>query len=123
MRNNKTCKACGEKFHYCDACGIDEARLLGFCSDKCMEEEHKEFLATSRKIDPENIGLEIDSLMFTEKGLYVEWSSDIGFGQWWLGEESSGNLIIDSEHMDKFEDRAFSRAILHRILDRVTNVL
>lgn len=75
-----------------------------------------------RKNNPSDIHLQIESLRAFQNdqfsGLVVEWSSDIGFGQYTLyNPKDSSVWYADSECMDSDEDRAFIKELFKLIAD------
>ena len=76
--------------------------------------------------------LQIDSVIpfreNTYKGFIIEWSSpSIGWGEYtiWFekdedsNDEYSYNIFASTEHMDKGEDKEFSKAILNLLVDKI----
>lgn len=49
--------------------------------------------------------------------LGVDWSGSFGFGRWEMILDSEGIPHIYTEHMDKQDDKSFSKAILEKVLD------
>lgn len=52
-------------------------------------------------------------------GIRIEWSGDIGFGQYDLVLEEDGKFHADSEHMERTEDKYFSKELfrlLHELI-------
>ena len=75
-----------------------------------------------RKNNPSDIHLQIESLRAFQNdqfsGLVVEWSSDIGFGQYTLyNPKDSSVWYADPECMDSDEDRAFIKELFKLIAD------
>lgn len=52
-------------------------------------------------------------------GIGIDWSGDIGFGQWtvWWGED--GKLHADTECLDNNDSKKFTKAILERLVDLI----
>ena len=76
--------------------------------------------------------LQIDSVIpfkdNTYKGFTIEWSSpSIGWGEYqiWFekdkdsDDEFAYNVFADTEHMDKGEDKEFTKAILNLLVDKI----
>ena len=77
--------------------------------------------------------LQIDSVIpfhrnSTYRGFLIEWSSpSIGWGEYqiWFekdedsNDEYSYNIIASTEHMDKNEDKEFTKAILNLLVDKI----
>ncbi len=76
--------------------------------------------------------LQIDSVIpfrdNTYKGFTIEWSSpSIGFGEyqiWFEKDENSDddfayNVFADTEHMDKGDNKEFTKAILNLLVDKI----
>ena len=62
------------------------------------------------------------------KGFTIEWSSpSIGWGEYqiWFEKDKdsddafSYNIFADTEHMDKGEDKEFTKAILNLLVDKI----
>lgn len=77
--------------------------------------------------------LQIDSIRpfaewSTDRGFVIEWSSpSIGFGEYqiWFEKDKNSddvfeyNVFADTEHMDKDEDKEFTKAILNLLVDKI----
>lgn len=90
-----------------------------------------------RKIDVNNINLQIDNVDFwspherNRGGMRIYWSSDIGFGELTIvktkGTEGSDysnapeeiELIVDSEYMDIQADKSFTNKLLSLLVERL----
>ena len=75
----------------------------------------------SRKHDPKKIHLEITYVeLFTttsNEGAVIGWCSDIGFGEYTIRHDESGNIYGYSECMDINEDKAFLEELLTKLKD------
>lgn len=78
-----------------------------------------------RVIKPEEIHLNIDSVRaFSNNrfsGFVIEWSSDIGFGEYTVYQKKdSPEWFGDSEHMDGGDDKEFLKELLRLFVDKIT---
>ena len=78
-----------------------------------------------RKHPIEEINLQVTGVsVFSNSdydGLAIEWSADIGWGQYtFLKEHGTSEWIADSEHMDGPDDRAFGQELLRLWLAECT---
>ena len=78
----------------------------------------------SRKIDIESINLKVDGVelfeLDGEKGFVIEWSADIGFGEYaFIKKNSSGLWTADSEGMDSDDDKAFGKKLLELWMEKM----
>lgn len=54
-----------------------------------------------------------------EAGLVIEWSADIGFGEYaFIKKNSSGLWTADSEGMDSDDDKAFGKKLLELWMEK-----
>ena len=75
----------------------------------------------SRKHDLNSINLKVENVEPFDRGdvrgLFIEWSSDIGFGKYTIIQEydvstqTSKLLIADSEGMDNDDDKSFGKKL------------
>ena len=52
-------------------------------------------------------------------GIWIDWSADIGFGQYVLYWGNDGKLHADTECMDSGEDKRWTRAMLMKLVDGI----
>lgn len=79
-------------------------------------------MARKHKVD--EIHLEIDDLIpFVNEhhtGFIIEWSSDIGFGEYTIYRNiDSGEWIGDSEYMDNNEDKEFIKELMRLFVEKL----
>lgn len=72
-----------------------------------------------RKIDINNINLEVKKVEFLEDSMLIVWSSNIGFGQYVIDVEDDQNLIGYSETMDSNEDKEFITKLFSLIVEKL----
>jgi hypothetical protein len=78
-----------------------------------------------RKINPDNINLQIDEISFWGEnenykgGMGVSWSSNIGFGELNIVMDKEENLLAYTEYMDCQEDKSFTEKILQLLLQKL----
>lgn len=77
-----------------------------------------------RKYNPSEINLELAGLIpFVNKkykGFTLYWNSDIGFGEYTIYKNRSGNKwYADSEHMDSNEDKAFIKELMNKFIEEL----
>ena len=66
----------------------------------------------TRKRDVTQIHLEITDIEFSDGAMTIYWSSDIGWGQYWIGVSEEGEWEADSECMDRGDDKDFLKELL-----------
>ena len=78
----------------------------------------------AKNIDVNNIHLEIEGIEFfcnnRRDGMIINWSSDIGFGEYKVYITSEGELKADAETMDGGDDKAFGRKLMELLMDKIT---
>lgn len=52
-------------------------------------------------------------------GIGVDWTARIGWGQWTLYWGEDGKLHADTECLDNNENKLFTKAILHALVDEI----
>ena len=71
-----------------------------------------------RKTDINTIDLKIDGILFSERGIRVKWSSNIGYGSYDIIVED-GSISGHSETMDSNEDKDFLKKIFELIVNQI----
>ena len=78
-----------------------------------------------RKHDVSNINLKIDDIDVSvssngDIGIYIYWSSNIGFGEYTLFYDKEQNAwFADSEYMDSNDDKAFLTELMSKFIEKV----
>lgn len=60
--------------------------------------------------------VKVDNVMFGPKGIVIQWSGSIGFGEVSLYKGDKGEILIDTEYMT--ED--FVKNVFSRLIDKAT---
>lgn len=69
--------------------------------------------------------LEIDKILITKTStcpngiICIDWSANVGFGEYTLVLEKDGMLHAYTENMDNGENKEFSKAILTELLNKI----
>ena len=64
-------------------------------------------------------GLCIDEVFPALGGIGINWSGDIGFGEFMLTFGSDGKLHAMTEHVDSNEDKRFTAELLRLLVDEI----
>lgn len=79
-----------------------------------------------RKNDVNGINLDVSSVRHSYPvvpyyggGVVIRWTSDIGFGEYFLYYNSEGILCADSERMDSAQDKAFLYKLFEVLVDNI----
>ena len=62
----------------------------------------------------------INTKVIPNGGIGVSWSGNIGFGEYQLFWGDDGKLHADTEHMDRGEDKRFTKLILQKLSEYIT---
>lgn len=72
-----------------------------------------------RKNNVNNINLKIDRILANNNAMRIEWTSDVGFGQYDINFGDDGKIIGRSETMDSNEDKEFLKKLLSLMVDKI----
>ena len=61
----------------------------------------------------------VSTKLYPNGGIGIDWSADIGFGQYVLYWGNDGKLHADTECMDSGEDKRWTRAMLMKLVDEI----
>lgn len=70
-------------------------------------------------LDVYSVGLCPSFMPYHRGGVAIRWTSDIGFGEYFLYYNSEGILCADSERMDSAQDKAFLYKLLEILVDNI----
>ncbi len=65
------------------------------------------------------VEVEVTDLIPIEHGLILSWQGNIGFGEYTIFTDSNGNILGDSECMDKGEDKEFLKSLFNSIVEQI----
>lgn len=63
--------------------------------------------------------VEVTDLIPIEHGLILSWQGNIGFGEYTIFTDSNGNILGDSEYMDKGDRKEFLKSLFESILEQI----
>ena len=69
--------------------------------------------------DINEIHLTIDDIKFFSYCIIIEWSSDLGFGKYTIRKERDGSISVNSESMDKGDDKAFIKKLMELFIEKL----
>lgn len=77
-----------------------------------------------RKNNVDEINLNIEEVTFFSntdyKGIDIAWTSDIGFGHLSIFQQhGKDEILVDTEHMDSQDDKAFTKKLLELLMDKL----
>lgn len=72
-----------------------------------------------RKHDVNNINLEINKIDVNDNGIFIQWSSDIGFGGYSIYKDKEEKWKAASECMDCNNDKDFGKKLLELFINQV----
>lgn len=74
-----------------------------------------------KKFKASEINLKIDRVIPCVGALLIEWSSDIGFGEYAIYQckDNPNQWRADSEHMDTNEDKEFIRELMKLFIEQL----
>ena len=63
--------------------------------------------------------LQVDEVISNDNGVFIHWSSDKGYGNYYLVKAKDGSFVGDSEYMDTNEDKSFLKRLLALWADKI----
>ena len=63
--------------------------------------------------------IKVDGVQGFSNGFVIQWSGDIGFGEYTIYIDTDGKLKGDSECMDRGEDKEFLEQLFHGIIEQI----
>ena len=63
--------------------------------------------------------VKVDGVQGFSNGFVIQWSGDIGFGEYTIYVDNDGKLKGDSEYMDRDKDKAFLEQLFHNIIEQI----
>lgn len=123
MTEKNLCPICGIDSYEntCPVCGWDFINQKPYTS--INKDRKEEFMKKENEMEDINLCIEeiwININPNCPHGcLGIEWSSDIGFGQYELVLDEHGIFHTFTEGMDSEEDKSFSKAVFKKLLDKI----
>ena len=63
--------------------------------------------------------IRVDGIQGFSNGFVIQWSGDIGFGEYTIYVDNDGKLKGDSECMDRGEDKTFLEQLFCNIIEQI----
>ena len=72
-------------------------------------------------LDKNEVKVAVDNIRLFDDGIVIEWSGNLGFGEYTIYKDDKETWHVDSERMDSIDDMWFLKLLINDLLTGIEN--